>query len=455
MDIMHHPEAEWQTGDFDFGSHQPSHSHTPYFLQPVHQPQIRLPSISWFEDRHACPSNSPHHSQTWSPTTSNLAADHAQSPTIHHSNTPVQYPQNHMPQAAFRDTVASETTSPSVLGVPMAVPIGRLVNDMPSPSNKRRHEVFEDQAVREAMVQRASGITGQAHLPAVDIKRPKVRRQSKSKPKAKMPQAESGLGPYIHSLCGSGFSTRSKVKKHHWGYVLDDINTTTGCWAKYGKPNVSWNEHPSCREGMGASTAPITRIKGEPQEPLPMMPPIIPTHQELPEAGAYVSVVGEYHQDAPQEMPLYHSHRLPNRSSFDTLLSAVNAVSQIDAPQPQGRIDSVISHLDAQAAAAEYSRQYVADWQDALECDPREAAASGYQHPYTTLRPSVAYPLRGYHVPLEIALPSSGRPQAYIPHMYPSTTGNWVDDHVSMWEDAHSSRAPLEPLSPDPYAGSR
>jgi hypothetical protein len=32
---------------------------------------------------------------------------------------------------------------------------------------------------------------------------------------------------------------------------------------------------------------------------------------------------------------------------------AVNAVEEVDAPQPQGRNDSVVSHLDAQAKAAE------------------------------------------------------------------------------------------------------
>jgi hypothetical protein len=51
-------------------------------------------------------------------------------------------------------------------------------------------------------------------------------------------------GEFIHSLCGKSFATRHGVKKHHWGPKIDDRATTTGCWAKHGKPGVEWYVSP-------------------------------------------------------------------------------------------------------------------------------------------------------------------------------------------------------------------
>ncbi|XPS69220.1 hypothetical protein M3J07_001488 [Ascochyta lentis] len=53
MDILLHPEARWAPGDFDLPVEQqmqPILEPIPQFLQPAHQPQMRLPSISssWF-----------------------------------------------------------------------------------------------------------------------------------------------------------------------------------------------------------------------------------------------------------------------------------------------------------------------------------------------------------------------------------------------------------------------
>lgn len=47
-------------------------------------------------------------------------------------------------------------------------------------------------------------------------------------------------GQFVHGLCGKSFNTRHAVKKHHWGSRMDDRETTTGCWAKHKKPDVSW-----------------------------------------------------------------------------------------------------------------------------------------------------------------------------------------------------------------------
>ena len=64
MNILFHGDADWGTGDFDFSCHQPFNvnppnvnppSPSPRFLQPTHQPQMQLPSISpaWFEGSQA------------------------------------------------------------------------------------------------------------------------------------------------------------------------------------------------------------------------------------------------------------------------------------------------------------------------------------------------------------------------------------------------------------------
>ena len=60
LNILFHKDADWRMGDFDFGSHQPfsQGSPSPQFLQPAHQPQMRLPPISplWYEASQNYPS---------------------------------------------------------------------------------------------------------------------------------------------------------------------------------------------------------------------------------------------------------------------------------------------------------------------------------------------------------------------------------------------------------------
>jgi hypothetical protein len=59
LNILFHRDADWAVGDFDFGFPQPLNqpSPSPQFLQPTHQPQMRLPSIFplWYEDSHDHP----------------------------------------------------------------------------------------------------------------------------------------------------------------------------------------------------------------------------------------------------------------------------------------------------------------------------------------------------------------------------------------------------------------
>ncbi|XP_014557661.1 hypothetical protein COCVIDRAFT_96729 [Bipolaris victoriae FI3] len=455
MKVLYHPEAKWQTGDFEFEPDQPMPSPTPNFLQPVYQPQIRLPPMTWFENRQIYQSISSGHDRNWPPIAPKLEVNHTKPPPVPCFDIPARPHQSHTPQAGSLERASSETTTIPALGVPVTVDVAQTVHDMPPPSHKRRREAFEEQAVQEAIDRASSDTADQVCFSTADTGQPVAKRQSESTSKAKRAQAESGSKPFIHGLCGRGFGTRSKVKKHHWGNVLNDLETTTGCWAKHGKPNVSWDEHPSCTEGMKVSgharTTPAAMEKDESRA----TPHMTPVDEEQPETVARSANLHEDYQEVSQDCGLYHSHRLPNRSSFDTLLSAVNAVSEIDARNTQGRIDSVVSHIDEQAAGVEDTRQYVVDWQNTVWGHDEEAAASGYPHPYTTLQPSMMYPLRGYHVSVEVALPFYERPQSHTRQMYPCPASNWIDDQLSMMEGAYSSPAPVEPQCPDPYAGSR
>lgn len=159
------------------------------------------------------------------------------------------------------------------------------------------------------------------------------------------PIARRGNGQFIHSICGKGFTRRQAVKKHHWGDKLDDLDTTTGCWAKHGKPNVRWNEDISCKV---TSRVPPLHSYGSGSASATSNAPAVP------------AIVPNYRNTTPGPMTLmpYHSHGLPktapsSSSPFQSLLTAVNIAASIEEPTPKGRIDSlIVSNLDAQANAA-------------------------------------------------------------------------------------------------------
>jgi hypothetical protein len=182
--------------------------------------------------------------------------------------------------------------------------------------------------------------------------------------------------PFIHALCGKGFVTRSKVKKHHWGGKINDINTTTGCWAKHKKPDVEWDDHPSCKEvPRNAATRPKRAKKrlNLPEKKAPVVPAMtssryasLPTLSTLGNMPQHVEAAPDSLDNSPQfaqDVPaLFYSHYIPPTSPFETLLTAVNVASKIEAPVAQGRQQSVVNQLDAQALAAERSGQEIPTW---------------------------------------------------------------------------------------------
>jgi len=222
----------------------------------------------------------------------------------------------------------------------MSKPMDAPDIDMPPPSRKRsRASSFLQPKVKGAQ---ASGNTVHDY----NVSESQVASPPSTKASRRSaPTARKGSGQFIHSICGVGFSRRQAVKKHHWGDKLDDLDTTTGCWAKNGKPNVNWNEHISCKV---TSRVPPLRSYGAGSASATSNAPAVP------------AMVPNYRDTNPGPMTLmpYHSHGLPgtappSSSPFQSLLNAVNIAASIEEPTPKGRIDSLIaSNLGAQADAA-------------------------------------------------------------------------------------------------------
>ena len=563
LNILFHREADWGVGDFDFGSHQPSSqtSPSPQFLQPVHQPQMRLPPISpsWYDERHSCPSNHltgvvgsgndgnfgmpvssslhqlpsrfcrpnlftspvltdsarldshkegiygvkdspakkqhdveviPHlgrsqhewedadhlggersfrfkvlyavanvltepkayYGQPWSPVASNSMLGRTQSFARNHFDSPAPSYENHLSSNSSSSNGQIAAISPSVLGVPVAVPIGQPINDMPPPSKKRRRQSSRPQVkVKKETSQEDTETASPTPSSITTIDQLSVQPQlKKRKVQDEYTISHAGEGPYIHSLCGKGFSSRSRIKKHHWGNKLDDLGTTTGCWAKNNKPNVSWNEHPSCKRGVVPPRPVKKALPAVPKQrtmtqKAPMAPSMVPKSQDLSPTVSDTPHAHQENQHSFEGLGSYHTHRLLTGTSFDNLLTAVNVASQIDAPRPQGRIDSVVSHLDAQAVAAEHNRQYVTNWQNTSDDHDGEALPYDHQHPYTTY----GLGLQGIHVPINMALPGLN---GLYP--YPSSTHSFTDSHSNenrhlMHDGIDQSRTTLgSPFSP-------
>jgi hypothetical protein len=267
------------------------------------------------------------------------------------------------------------------------VPISESIIHMPPPPRKRNHKflVLEDKTVERRVYASAKH--------EQDAEESQRTRASFSKSSQDTPGSRKlsrGRADYVHSLCGKSFSERSKVKKHHWGNKNDDLKTTTGCWHKHKRPNVSWDDHRSCKSVPRPGPHKSRRARSATEDPkAPVVQAMVPDYrnvapgypilQELPHT--YTRAVKSPHtlssftQDGPMHSSLmqernvpYHSHGLPRTtlppsSPFESLLTAVNVAAKTDEPTPKGRNDSVvICELDAQAVAAERTGQYTPAW---------------------------------------------------------------------------------------------
>ncbi|KAF2449557.1 hypothetical protein P171DRAFT_195316 [Karstenula rhodostoma CBS 690.94] len=170
-------------------------------------------------------------------------------------------------------------------------------------------------------------------------------RQARLSVARSTPKPEGG---FIHAICGKGFHSRSAVKKHHWGPKAGDLTTTRGCWAKNKRPDVAWDAHPSCRTGS-------TRLNTNNRQSIATEDDdSVSTSPELNAAPPPAMVS---RRSAVQQFNNTPVHGL------DTLVSAASFAERIDAPRPQdGRNDSVVAQLDAQAAIAQRNRRTLPPW---------------------------------------------------------------------------------------------
>lgn len=468
MDILMHPVARWGPDDFDLPaqrSTQPPLETAPQFLQPAHEPQMRLPSFSsWFP----LPQNDQSASLTMfngyggfsrqqslasSPSLPVPPPFQLPNPRTHlwaDDNTETTYVGFHddgvvpLPvQTAFRnpwqgsnytdtwtnDNMGFPPDNTNVGGhfdfpEPPALPFNHdlrasltypqytepyttptlLQQETPHSSHTPHptHDATPSPIAQGPMYTMKLEEQQPADFRALPIPSsqspPSVSRTNDAAEAAEVEQSSTrdcnqSVGePFIHILCGKGFATLTGVKKHHWGKKVNDLATTTGCWAKYKKPDVAWDDHPSCKDGRSTSVVikslpPVSKqsqtkaSKSQSKTPsavdVPQLNPIpgFPTLEYLPHTVAQTVNAGNGTVSSSQEPDVVdHTHRLASRSSFDSLLTAVNVVSQIDAPKPKGRTESIALHLDAQVAAAEQHSPFIPDNPPTSSFNPPPAA---------------------------------------------------------------------------------
>jgi hypothetical protein len=441
-----HPVAVWAPKDFDLSTEQSTQTslkQIPRFLQPVHQPQMRLPSISssWFlfpggpqvdqiaslmmfsgyNGHNPMPSSPIEPFQLPNPPTylrTHHSAQNMYTTVDENGSTPPpvdivfrnpwEKPSYAVPWASdgvdplpdgmHLHEQSEHQESPGLSQTDNLQPLWIYPQDVePQPAlgfyQYEAHQPIRSQHLTHDSLPSPAGhdplsITTWEEQAPTDIQAPATPR-SHSPPDVKQIEDAGKVvldsttdlkhtlgGSYIHALCGKGFETRSKVKKHHWGKKHNDLATTTGCWARYRKPDTAWNDHPGCKDRLPTSEVAKSvlftskRIKPKDSASQPITPasfdipqhstmPGFPILEDLPRTVAKTVHVGNATvPSAQEEQQHYYVHRLLSRSSFDSLLTAVNVVSQIDAPKPQGQTASTAVHLNAQVAATESYDQH-------------------------------------------------------------------------------------------------
>jgi hypothetical protein len=354
---------------------------------------------------------------------------------------------------------------------------------MPPLSKKRRRKASTSRTKAEDV-----HAENQSHesFPAIAIAKRDLSHQPEDTTEETQSRPE-GPRMFIHSLCGKGFASRSKVKKHHWGAKNDNLETTSGCWAKHNKPNVSWNEHPNCKEGAPAPrpakkpTRPILKLTKSERE-APRKTTALATHdtitgistlRDLPGTVADAVSPCNANQNDFGNIGSYHSHQLPNRhnfdgpritnpfalegvgsyhsrlpsqSNFDSLLTAVNVASRIEAPKAQARHDSVAYQLDVQAVAAERNSQYVSNWRDVSCGLEEEMFTYGHYRPGAAHGLGISYPQR------ERPMFSQMEDHMYSPSTNTPTGADWDSRRLPTFSSSKRDGVVVSSVSPSPDA---
>lgn len=444
MDILVHPAARWGPNDFDLPIQhlmQTPMETSPQYLQPTHEPQIRLPSFSsWFsgpqnEQSVSLPTlnsyNGPGREQSLGSPPSLLPPLFPMSKSATNLRLDADVNAAHMSlhdhkyiippvQIAFRNPwedsnytgdwtndkidFQADITDFDACFEDQQPPI-TLVQDRQEAALLHAHHADLYTMPDWSQQKTPYAVISPRHIPSPGKNLHTTKQEEQpvlhapSTPNSQSPSGESSTEalvetadlaissavdrsqsldcPFVHNLCGKAFATLAGVRKHHWGRKPRDLNTTTGCWAKHCKPNVAWDDHPSCKDGRSttteAKTLPPTTKQKQTKSSLPhsTMPlvdegsrfqslPGFPTLEHLPQTVAKAVNAGIATDPSTQEPEvIYQKPLLASQRSFDTLLTAVNVVSRIDAPKPKGRADSIAQNLDAQIAAAEQHHPFM------------------------------------------------------------------------------------------------
>lgn len=287
--------------------------------------------------------------------------------------------------AATLGTPASlhRSIAPAAPKQSFAIQMNQPATDTPAPPRKRSRKSCTDKVKVEEQHDLDDEADGVKTLPGKQRPHSECRSQaSRNEPKIPRRALEVQFFPYIHNLCGKGFATRNSVKKHHWGKKIDDLSTSTGCWAKNGKPNSSWDDHPSCKTDKqlfgieqarsGTVSTAASRTPAPVEYRAPVVPAMIPSYnnhlpgfptlQHLPQAVA----------DALNPMPTTAQwglgmHRpleqqAPPSSPLNKLLTAVNFASKFESNGSKGRNDSVVTQNDLHIAAVGSLSQDPSSW---------------------------------------------------------------------------------------------
>ncbi|KAL1598980.1 hypothetical protein SLS60_008126 [Paraconiothyrium brasiliense] len=301
----------------------------------------------------------------------------------------------------------SSNTSPSTIATPT---MG--VANVP---RHFQHELSKAQAQHMANMQTSNNNAIDGSHEEANMNKPWPRPGSTEEEQSRPQPTPKPEGTFIHSICGKGFHTRNAVKKHHWGPKAGDLDTIRGCWAKYKRPNIAWDAHPSCSLGSSKSNTnngpSIATEDGDSMSTSPDLN-VVPMPTML------------------SGRPTFQHFNDPPAHDLDTLVPAAPVAGRIDAPKPQGsRNDSLVTYLDAQAAVAERDRRSLPPWSTPTGFG---TALTG-RAPYTQMRSPAAGLDITHSLPSPI-LPSMKLPSQH--HMGFTHPGGRVSNaHATQKED--------------------
>ena len=289
--ILAHEDARWGPGDFiqrEVPQHVPGPDmNPPGYLQPHHEPQLRLPSMAhvfhhgqmpFVQDSpysnasancasHEGPENQLHHQPAFfQPTNSYMAWDPQPSVGL---PSPNSFVPSNAPAVLQQASSPSELQSTLLQYSDIYMEVEFLNANLSSNLTPRQSAlVFDMQSNLQPYNQvgmgysipntdsvSGYGVEQKDRQPAYnegwqensnifeeDDDKATRPEDSANRSNKKWVQSQDAARPteFVHGLCGKTFTTRSAVKKHHWGPKSGDVATTRGCWAAYGKPDRPW-----------------------------------------------------------------------------------------------------------------------------------------------------------------------------------------------------------------------